>query len=517
MLPIACYAEIHHKRGLIPNFLWQNEPEIIADFPRRIDPSVLKIPFVLLVKDADTYPVVIKSVIIKFLFNEEKIIVPVFDGEEVITQRMWSKLYYVPRIWPYLGDIPVIVEITYYCKKRQRIVENHNYRSIKPELWYLHFAEEPLPKIDNWYNGDIHWHSSYTDDDIEFGLPLAHAKILARASGMDFLGVTDHSYDLDDVNGQPHVLDPETGKWNSLKKEISALNESSIDFALLRGEEVSCGNKKQQNVHALIFGNDDFIPGSGDSTDTMLNNKPETLITDLTGKGYIVAAHPYAPQSLLQRLVLRRGVWSDDDLDSADAIEYYNGVKDKAYEDGKKAWVRQLLKGKRLTAVAGSDAHGDFNSAFKIAIPFIKVQRCTKQIAGTARTYVLCKKQPNEAIVMDALKKGRVMISDGPVCTIVLSMHHNDYVIGDSVLHGNGSLTIEVESSNEFGTIADIYVIDAVNNSENYFFKEIGVQLPYKNTINYTSHEKQYVRLEISTTIGFMAITNPIYFKEHNS
>lgn len=513
MFPIICYAEIHHKRGIVPNFLWQHEPEIIADFPRRVDSDIKKIPFAIIVKDADKYPVVLKSVVIKFLFPQEKAVIPVFEGEEVITDRLWTKLFHISRIWPYTGDIPTIVEITYYCNKKQRIVENHNYRSIRPQLWYLHFASEPRPSIEGWYGGDIHWHSSYTDDDIEFGLTPAAAKELAYASGLSFLGVTDHSYDLDDITGQPHVKDPETKKWTALKKELFALNEASVDCALLRGEEVSCGNEKGKNVHALVFGHDEFIPGTGDSTDRGLLNKPDNYITGFKDKGFCVAAHPLDAQSALQRLILRRGVWSDNDLEHADAIEFYNGFKDAAFYEGKKAWIRMLLKGNKLIAVAGSDAHGDFASAFKVSIPFFTIRVCNQQITGTARTYVLCKKQPNEVLVMDALKKGRVIISDGPLCDMTIAMHHTEYRIGDTILPGKGTITINTVSSNEFGIITKTRLLCGKNGVESVLWEITPHTLTINEIINYTAESSTYIRLETETDTGAIAYGNPVWVK----
>ncbi len=513
LVPFACYAEIHHKRGMVPNFLWQHEPEIIADFPRRVDPEVKKIPFVIIVKDADKYPVVLKSVVIKFLFPQEKAIIPVFDGEEVITDRMWTKLLHVSRIWPYTGDVPTIVEITYYCNKKQRIVENHNYKSIRSRLWYLHFALEARPALEGWYGGDIHWHSSYTDDDIEFGLPLPQAKELAQASGLAFLGVTDHSYDLDDVVGKPHVRDHENGKWTALKKELTALNEGSVDCALIRGEEVSCGNQKNQNVHALVLGHDEFIAGAGDSTDRGLLNKPDSHITDFQDKGYLVAAHPLDAQSVLLRLILRRGAWSDSDLEHADAIEYYNGFKDFAFHEGKKAWIRMLLKGKKLTAVAGSDAHGDFASAFKVSIPFFKIRTCEQQMTGMARTYVLCKKQPNEALVMDALKKGRVIITDGPLCDMVIAMHHNEYRIGDTILPGKGTITITAVSTNEFGIIAKARLLCGKNGIETPLWEITPDTFMITEIIDFSAESNTYIRIEIETAKEALAYGNPVYVK----
>ena len=65
-LPLAfplffLYTEIHYRFPFIFSRYFKKEPEILADIPHRINPS-MKIPVMLLIKDADKYPVELNNI-----------------------------------------------------------------------------------------------------------------------------------------------------------------------------------------------------------------------------------------------------------------------------------------------------------------------------------------------------------------------------------------------------------------------------------------------------------------------
>ena len=60
----------------------------------------------------------------------------------------------------------------------------------------IHVNALPLPQIPNWYRGDVHYHSGFTDNPAERGYPLDVTKQAALQAGMAWLLLTDHSTDL---------------------------------------------------------------------------------------------------------------------------------------------------------------------------------------------------------------------------------------------------------------------------------------------------------------------------------
>lgn len=157
----------------------------------------------------------------------------------------------------------------------------------------------PLPTLPGLYWGDLHTHSNYTEDQIEFGAPLPETACCARALGLHFIAVTDHSYDMDNLPGDYTRNDPELRKWRQFRAEVAHLNRELDGFIILPGEEVSVGNQRRQNVHCLVLGSGDFYPGAGDSGDRPLFNRPTLALPELyarvqaSGNGAVIAAaHP---------------------------------------------------------------------------------------------------------------------------------------------------------------------------------------------------------------------------------
>jgi len=56
--------------------------------------------------------------------------------------------------------------------------------------------ESNLPRVDDWYYGDNHYHSEFTDNPAEYGGPLPMTAEVAKAIGFSWVTITDHSYCL---------------------------------------------------------------------------------------------------------------------------------------------------------------------------------------------------------------------------------------------------------------------------------------------------------------------------------
>jgi hypothetical protein len=116
-----------------------------------------------------------------------------------------------------------------------------------------------------WFYGDTHYHSVYTNDIKEIGNPVPESCEAAHAVGLDWLVITDHSCDLDDV-------DPDVSsnmRWDRLKADIANPDISNDQFRCILGEEITLVGKGENYIHMLAFGGMDkmiegaFLPDKG--------------------------------------------------------------------------------------------------------------------------------------------------------------------------------------------------------------------------------------------------------------
>ena len=167
----------------------------------------------------------------------------------------------------------------------------------------------PLPQISNWYRGDVHYHSGYTDNPAERGYPLEVTKQAAIQAGMDWLLLTDHSTDLS----------PES--YNAELDDVEKLRDGRL--MLIRGEEITLASGKDAvltTVHMVAAPSPDDpdkgFPDSEHPTSTVIVTGdgsvayPATAIKDIlariaAGGGFAYAAHPFDPISP----VMRGGTW----------------------------------------------------------------------------------------------------------------------------------------------------------------------------------------------------------------
>ncbi|HHH84630.1 MAG TPA: hypothetical protein ENL15_01600 [Firmicutes bacterium] len=336
----------------------------------------------------------------------------------------------------------------------------------------------------------------------------------ASAMGLHFIAVTDHSYDLDDQYQNHRERDTHLSKWKDFQKSVDKVNQKSVDFTLIRGEEASLGNARGRNVHALILGHRQFVPGSGDSAEIAFRNRPDNSLKAVREEGhFIIAAHPFEGAHLLPYLFLRRGIWSDEDLELANGIEFYNGSRGKGFEKGKKKWIERLLKGQKIFAYGGSDAHGDFIRYFKIEIPFVKMGSSQEHLAGSVQTHVQCRKTPNEAILLENLKKGHCYVTDGPALTLEVK-GFPEKGMGDTLeVAEDIFLTVKALSTAEYGAFRRVVLLGGKRDGTGEItLKEDGAGAFSVAFEGQAGAEFRYVRIEAETETGNIAFSNPLFF-----
>ena len=538
LLPVVLYAETHYKFRYFFSWLRKKEPEIIVDAPRFVEPGK-PIPVLVLVKDAHLYPIEMQGITITVKQGGKSILSQVLArGKTRITERMWWRVFHVDRSdWTGWIDLEPVVEYRCGTSAKRCSVDNYKGSSRLPLNIYL--SSDPRPRIPSLYYGDCHTHSSYTDDQVEYGAPLGASVELSKAMGLSFFCATDHSYDLDDSVDSYLENDPELPKWTAFQAEAGRLNsENESEFSIIRGEEISCRNDADENVHMLLLGDPGFFEGSGDSAEKWFRTHSQSNIRDIlrakSTDAIAIAAHPREPVPILQRLLLGRSEWSAEDLgsDGLDGVQFINGRIGRASEWGTHEWVRLLLKGKRTVAIAGTDAHGNFARFRQVGIPFLTIQEHHLQLFGQFATGVFLDGTMTENALIAALKKGSSIITNGPICALEASNAAGEQArIGDtlSVTPGGQEASVRLEltarSSRDFGEIESVEVLygTVADDKELSVRKDLTpTQLELNLEVSFLFIRSGYLRCVVKTSAKnpftgqpHVCMTNPIWIDPH--
>lgn len=527
-MPIL-YAETHYSFKGIYSRLKKNEPEIIMDVPFRIEPNQ-PIPILLFCKDAHLFPVLLRSLQVKIFYQNENIYTNSFLINKLVRQKFWYQIFDIELKSRPVGTILIDTTVEIEINGQIKCYANDNYRISGHRPFSVYLAENSLPDLGQVVWGDLHYHSNYTEDQVEFGAPLAATVHLARALGLKFLAVTDHSYDLDDYETDILKNDPNLRKWQNLQAEVESLN-TNHDFVIIPGEEVSAGNHRGKNIHFLILNNRRFIPGKGDGAEKWFQTKPDLsikqIMDNLESSALAFASHPEIKPPFLQKFLIRRGKWETHDYvhSRLNGLQIWNGKTDDYFRKGLDQWRKQLLSGRKLIIVAGNDAHGNFNRFRQIGFPFLTFREKHFEIFGGTRTGIIPDLEKlSLSSILECLRLGRCVISNGPLLIFYGSGETGvRFQIGDTFKSRMMKLTIQAQTSSEFGTLKKlrIYVGDIVNQEELVIREEgnFPFKFQYKKEINIPHLPRNgYIRGELYTgnlSAEYHCYTNPIWIESN--
>jgi hypothetical protein len=185
----------------------------------------------------------------------------------------------------------------------------------------------PLPRIANWYRGDMHYHCGYTDNPAERGYPLDVTKQAALQAGLDWMILADHSTDLS----------PE--RYREELDDVKKYRDGRL--MLIRGEEMTLASGKEAlltTVHMVAAPSPDdpdkgfpdpanpasdvVVTGDGSITSAAMPIK-DALARIVAAGGFAYAAHPFDPISP----VMRGGKWDlDADFLAGDGKQLQSGL-----------------------------------------------------------------------------------------------------------------------------------------------------------------------------------------------
>ena len=351
---------------------------------------------------------------------------------------------------------------------------------------------------------------------------------MAEAVGMNVICITDHSYDLDDMPDNFLINDPELNKWKAFKNEVKQHNENQPAVLVIAGEEVSVRNRKNENVHLLVYNDDHFFEGNGDSGEKWFHYYSRNSITDVTrslsNKAMAFAAHPTDEIPGMHHLLLNRGKWSVEDSLNEElcGVQILNGHgKDKTRE-AISYWTKILLKNKQRFALAGNDSHGNFGVNRSIHVPFLTISETYTQLFGLWRTDIFLGDKPLTVDnTVEALRTGNYTLTNGPALDFFIID-----ALGDRKVMGSKGKKpikgcIKAVSNQEFGKINKVIVwLGDIKNSREVIYKNISCSDNFDLDKEFEmTNETQlgYFRVEISSSGPkgeHHAFSNPIWF--HN-
>ncbi|MBN2281169.1 MAG: CehA/McbA family metallohydrolase [Candidatus Marinimicrobia bacterium] len=519
LLPVISYCEIHYRLPWFRGFLFKKEPEILFDVPHRVTGS--RLPVMLMVKDSSKYPVHLDDVEIQFWNRDVMIKKHTIKFNKSLAQLFFSEIFMldIKENMDHQFVVRCIVNIRINGSPKRVI--NHNLTRKYPSDFWVTANSERVKIPDNWLSGDLHVHSSYTEDQVEFGPELSSIIAVGKARGLDFVAVVDHSYDFDDVPGTFNFKDGNFTKWINFKKEVKDLNSKNPNFTIIPGFELSVDNGLGENVHMSVLNNDEIFPGSGDAMENYKSYPSEhyyrVLLDKLEPGALAYAAHPNVTQKFLHKKILKRGEWNSRDFtDKLAGYQILNGKKGDEFEKGKQVWVEKLLSGKKLQVFAGTDAHGNFNYNLSIKYPLLATEKTDEHIFGEFFSYIHSSSNDINSLI-HGMKSGKVVISNGPFLGLQIHTGERLFDIGDEVSFLPEKIRILANSTGYFGKINTIRLIVGNCQEKN----EQALELHDIDKINYDRElgiklniNDCYIRAEMTTATGKIALTNPIWLKQ---
>lgn len=508
-MAISRYAETHYKFKLPWSPLHRPLPEMVVDAPWAALPGQT-VPLVLAVHDAHRFPVRLReaSVVVR-------------AGGQLHKERREFDLpldrpfHWIDLPWPgpeipgqNLVDVSFAVED---AKGRRRDFLNHSLPFLPPLCLDILRLSEPFPFPDGWISGDLHCHTTWSEDPVEWGGDPVVMNHAAACMGMGFWASTDHSYDF--AWEHPDWLRPTdpAAKFTRYRQAIEAASESGP--IILPSEEVSCGNRDGRNVHLIVVDHPDYLPGQGDGGRRWLDNKPDLSIAQVLERirasgAPAIAAHPRPGIGLVQRLVFRRGDYDHPDLQPGiQGLQFWNGGRGDDFRQGRALWIQDLLRGARRRPVAGNDAHGDLNRATQVATPLFTLRQTRSHRFGHARTWLHLDEFPSRAAVRRALASDSpTTLSSGPWLDLRLPG------TARSARRAQGSsIELRARSLEEFGPVAVLRVYGH-RRGETRETRLLDLEprtLEVEETLALPA-DLVYARAELETTLGHAALTDAV-------
>ena len=300
-----------------------------ADAPWMVDSLTKEIPITVHIKDADLNALTLKSI-------------RIYESATGLEMAIRDDVPYDPE--DFVIDDPLFVYVFPGLTAVDFGAEVGGTIDIRVEVYFLDdlgdetyskrlkiFVSEPMPHLSNWYAGDTHFHSDFTDDPYEWGSGLlkgplysgpAIVSLMGWAMGLDWATVTDHSCDFVDAY-----------QWFEMAQLCR--DESGSRLTIIPAEEVTSSHEElpvEMRVHILAYDTNAYIEGpeeAGTNQTGILCDINETLewIQDSNyGQGFSYGAHPFNDaESIVGELL--EAYWYDSAYQTALGFSSFRGFE----------------------------------------------------------------------------------------------------------------------------------------------------------------------------------------------
>ncbi|KAK6369670.1 hypothetical protein LTS17_009576 [Exophiala oligosperma] len=329
-------------------------------------------------------------------------------------------------------------------------------RDPKKTLWTPSLAPVYKGSLSSpkWLRGDFHMHTIYSD-----GKYLPNQQINnAMSRDLDFIFFSDHNTDTSNNN---------IAKWIPANAS-ELLVCRAIEVTTRHGHWQAIGLEYAQQVE-WRYTNASNDTGYADAATQVLNSGALVSIN-----------HPFQNCS--------RCDWTLD-WDHNQAIEVWNGRFDPLDEVGVQWWQAELGRGKRITAIGGSDAHS------------------YPDINGLPTTVVRVEGEKSQSAIVQAVKTGRVYLVEGPGQEIDFAVQYGNKTaqIGDVVPKSECGPGIYATFTGVGFAGADACFI-----SEKGYFSNVSIV--DGQSIHQPLPNVEFVRVEVRNSSNILlGLTNPVY------
>lgn len=256
-----------------------------------------------------------------------------------------------------------------------------------PAIESLERADLPPAGERNWFRGDLHAHTVYSDG----SATPAQLMVLTYEAGLDFIGITDHNRAQSAVG-----LVPTGDDWP----------------VLVPGVEVTT-----YAGHFNVWGTDTWY----DFRDPTLEGLQAALDAAVADGGLVAVNHPkpFGPE------------WSYDEVRGYQCIEAWNGWWDRLNNVSLKFWDDALRRGERIVGICGSDVHHPED----MSTPDNPLSAAR---LGWPTLWVQARKPLTADGILEAVRAGRCFMSDSPQGPQIY-LTRDDYAVSARVVGGIGT------------------------------------------------------------------------------
>ncbi|MCB9194733.1 MAG: T9SS type A sorting domain-containing protein [Flavobacteriales bacterium] len=171
-------------------------------------------------------------------------------------------------------------------------------------------SDEDIPTLTDFYRGDTHLHSIFTQNDAETGLPMKATKEAGKLIGLDWITSTDHTSDYDNYGTTV------SANWARIQSDVQQFNQEDPSLIYIAAQEVALNNHEDKLVHMLAYPSyshpyDFSFIGDGDgdlvSTSVSINSALNNIVNN---DGFAYAAHPFATEDALPTIPVNGSIWN---------------------------------------------------------------------------------------------------------------------------------------------------------------------------------------------------------------